>query len=115
MSQGPINFGGVGDIDMYPEETGEQLRRLHDSGAVFGNVRPGAEGAIRAGEQEANTGFDTLSVNFRASYEAGRPQLEQLSANVQPLLEEMGIRGATIVAEYIRHAEDDAARMRSLE
>jgi hypothetical protein len=115
MSPGPINFGGVGDIDMYPDETGAILRQLYDSAASFRDALPAATAAITSGEQEANTGFDTLSVNFRASYGAGELQLEQLSKNVQPLVEHLGIAGAKIVAEYIQHADEDAARMRSLE
>ncbi|MEV8378402.1 hypothetical protein AB0P21_37030 [Kribbella sp. NPDC056861] len=115
MSQGPINFGGIGDIDMYTEETSALLRRLYESGKPFGDALPGATGTIEAGEREADTGFDTLSTNFRASYNASDEQLKQLSKNVKPLLEHMGTQGAKIVAEYIQHAADDAARMRSLE
>ncbi|TWD81327.1 hypothetical protein FB561_2439 [Kribbella amoyensis] len=115
MSQGPINFGGVGDIDMHPEQTGALTRRLHDAGAVFGREVPAAEGSINAGEQEADTGFDTLSKNFRAAYNASEPQLDQLNRTVQRLLEDLGNGGTRIVAEYVQQAEQDAARMRSLE
>ena len=115
MSNGPINFGGVGDIDMYPDETDALMRQVCDAGALFGQTKSAATAAIEQGEQEANTGYDTLSVNFRASYGAGEVQLKQLSENVQPLMEHMGSSGAKIVQEYIKHADEDAARMRSLE
>lgn len=115
MSQGPINIGGVGDIEIYPEQTEALMRRLHATGATFGRQVPPAEVAIEVGEQEANTGFDKLSSDFRAAYNASEPQLKQLNRAVRPLLQEMADRGSEIVAQYVQQAEQDAARMRSLE
>jgi hypothetical protein len=115
MNHGPINFGGVGDIDMFPDETGAQMRRLFDAGKIFGDALPAANAAIDKGEQEANTGFDTLSVDFRASYKAYETELDKLSPGIQPMVENLGSSGTRIVGEYLQHADEDAARMRSLE
>jgi hypothetical protein len=115
MSQGPINIGGVGDIEIHPEETEALMRRLHDAGAIFGRLVPPAEAVIASGEQEANTGFDTLSTAFRNAYNASDDQLKQLFGSVQPLFEDLGNRGSEIVVGYVQQAERDAARMRSLE
>jgi hypothetical protein len=115
MSQGPINFGDVGDIDMWPDETGALMRRFQAAGRAFADQLPAAQRAIDDGEKEANTGFDTLSKNFRASYNAGELDLETLSKNVQPLLDRMGALGLASVGKYVEQAARDAARMKALD
>jgi len=115
MSQGPINLGGAGDIDIYPEETRALMRRLQQSGVAFGDKWSTLAQSIGAGEQEANTGFDTLSVRFRAQYNPAKPDLEKLSTNVRPNLIRLGAGGNKIIEKYVAAAARDVTRMRSLE
>ncbi|MFF1817241.1 hypothetical protein ACFVWG_08085 [Kribbella sp. NPDC058245] len=112
MSHGPINFGGIGDIDMYPDQTGALMRRLEAAGVAFGSQLPTLLQTINRGEQEANTGFDTLSKNFRLNYNASANQLKTLTGNVQPMLVRIATEGIRVVAEYVQHAENEAATMR---
>ncbi len=114
MSQGPINFGGVGDIDMYPEETRAAMRRLQQAGTDFGSRWSLLSAAIRVGELGSTTGFDTLSTRFRETYNPAKPPIQQASDAASGNVGGMGSQGSDMVGKYVEAAERDVARMRSV-
>ena len=114
MSQGPINFGGVGDIDMYPDETREAMRRLQQAGTDFGLRWSLLSAAIRVGELGSSTGFDTLSTRFRETYNPAKPPIQEASDAASTNVGGMGSQGGDIVGKYVESAARDVARMRSL-
>ncbi|MEV6283159.1 hypothetical protein [Kribbella sp. NPDC051770] len=114
MSQGPINFGGVGDIDMYPEQTREAMRRLEKAGTDFGTRWSLLSAAIRVGELGSTTGFDTLSVRFRETYNPAKPPIQEASDAASGNVGGMGRQGGVIVGKYVESAQRDVARMRSV-
>jgi hypothetical protein len=111
----PINFGGAGDIDMFPAETHALLREIFDAGAIFADRWGRLASAIAADENEVGTGFDDLSTTFRTQYNALKPDLETLSNNVQPSFERMGTNGNDIVVRYLEMTQQQVDQMRSLE
>jgi hypothetical protein len=114
MSQGPINFGGVGDIDMFPEETRAAMRRLQQAGTDFGSRWSILSAAILTGEQESTTGFDSLSKRFRETYNPAKPPIQEASDAAGANVGGIGTNGTVIVGKYLESAERDAARMRAV-
>ncbi|GAB3813043.1 hypothetical protein [Kribbella italica] len=114
MSEGPINFGGAGDIDMLPTEARAAMRRLQQAGTAFGNRWTVLSTAIRTGELEANTGFDTLSKGFRDAYNPAKEPIQQASDATGGAVGGLGAQGNQIVGQYVQSAQRDAARMRAV-
>lgn len=114
MSQGPINFGGVGDIDMYPEETRAVMQRLQQAGTDFGSRWSLLSAAIRVGELGSTTGFDTLSTRFRETYNPAKPPIQEASDATANNVGGLGTQGSGIVGKYVEAAARDVARMRSV-
>jgi F0F1-type ATP synthase membrane subunit b/b' len=115
MSQGPINFGNIGDVDMYPEQTGALMRGLSDAAEPFEGARAKNNPIIAAGEEAARTDYSELAKTFRANYNASVDQINELSAMVAKIFEAAGANGTQIVSEYVAHSEREVQRMRRLE
>ncbi|WBQ08438.1 hypothetical protein [Kribbella sp. CA-293567] len=115
MSQGPINFGNVGDVDMFPEQTGGLMRRLTAAPEPFSEGLARNNPIIAAGEEEARTDYSELAKTFRANYNASVDQINELSSQVAKIFEGAGANGNQIVSEYVAHSQRDVERLRRLE
>jgi len=112
----PIDFGGTGDIDMYPDATFQAIQRIYQAGSDFGAVWPGLLAAIDADEQIVETGFDELSIAYRTAYNQYKPVVQQQADRVAPDLHEAGTKGNEIVANYLELTNQiQPAYMRALE
>lgn len=114
MSQG-INFGGVGDVDMYPEETNAAVAGIADAGKIIGTAWAAAGPAIAADETKVGTGLDDLSAGFRQRYNAIKPQLEKVAQEAEQNFQAMGANGNKIVLLYMEMTNQQVDRLRRLE
>ncbi|MEV5961953.1 hypothetical protein AB0L70_09335 [Kribbella sp. NPDC051952] len=116
MSPQPVNFGGIGDIDMYPDDTFRASQQIYQAGGLFGSKWPGLLKAIDDDEQVVSTGFDELSVAYRAAYNAYKEVVPKQAAEVAPKLYKTADAGRRGVVEYLQLSEQDQpAYMRALE
>jgi hypothetical protein len=111
----PINFGGVGDIDMFPDETHAAVRKIYEAGRIIGDEWEKRGPEIAVDEGKVNTGFDDLSTGFRERYNALKPMLEKVASQAQQDFENMGTAGNDIVVRYLELTQQQVGRMRSLE
>lgn len=112
---GPINFGGVGDIDMFPAETQAAIRRIAQAGNVVADTWAEVAPRIAADEAKVGTGFDDMSAAFREVYNLLKPQLVKLAEKVPENFEQMARTGNDIVDRYLRLTQQQVDRMRSVE
>jgi hypothetical protein len=111
----PINFGGVGDIDMYPAETNNAVIGIAEAGKIIADAWAAAGPALAADEAKVGTGLDDLSAVFRANYNATKPQLEQIATEAPANFEAMGANGNKIVLEYMQLTQQQVERLRRLQ
>lgn len=107
MSPQPVNFGGVGDIDMYPDETFRAAQQIYRSGSVFGNRWPDLLRAIDHDEQIVSVGFDDLSVAYREAYNKYKEVVPKRADEVAPKLYDAGNRGRLGVLKYLQLSEQE--------
>jgi hypothetical protein len=111
----PINFGGVGDVDMYPAETNAVVAGIADAGRIIGTAWAAAAPAIAADEALVGTGLDDLSAGFRQRYNAIKPQLEKVAQEAEQNFQAMGANGNKIVLMYLEMTNQQVDRLRRLE
>jgi hypothetical protein len=111
----PINFGSVGDMDMFPAETAAAVREIYEAGKIIGDEWRKRGPEIAFDEGKVNTGFDELSTIFREQYNARKPMLEKVANQAQDDFEKMGTAGNDIVVRYLELTQQQVDRMRSLE
>ena len=111
----PINFGGVGDVDMYPTETNDSMVGIAGAGKAVGDAWAAAAPALLADEGKVGGGLDDLSTNFRRQYEVLKPQLEQAVSEAPENFRNMGVGGNRIVLEYMELTRQQVDRLRRLE
>lgn len=111
----PINFGGVGDIDMYPAETNDAVCGIADAGKIIGDAWAAAGPALATDEGKVGGGVDDLSAAFRANYNAMKPQLEQIATEAPANFEAMGANGNKIVIEYMQLTQQQVDRLRRIQ
>ncbi|MEU4193260.1 hypothetical protein AB0E69_15290 [Kribbella sp. NPDC026611] len=115
MSPQPVNFGGVGDIEMYPDDTFRAAQVIYQAGTIFGNAFPGLLAAIDHDEQVVSTGFDALSIAYRDAYNKYKEVVPKRAAQVAPDLYDAGNRGRLGVTKYLQLSEQEQpAYMNSL-
>jgi hypothetical protein len=115
MSPQPVNVNGVGDIDMYPDDTFRAAQVIYQAGAIFGNVFPGLLAAIDHDEQVVSTGFDALSIAYREAYNQYKEVVPPQAEKVAPKLYDAGNRGRLGVLKYLQLSEQEQpASMNSL-
>lgn len=114
MSPQPINFGGVGDIDMWPAETNEAVLGIAEAGRVVADAWAAAEPAIAADVLEVGTGLDDLSAGFRRRYNEMAPQLAQIAREAPANFEAMGLNGHQIVVQYMQLTDQQIDQLRRL-
>jgi hypothetical protein len=111
----PINFSGVGDIDMFPAETHAAVSEIYRAGRRIGDEWKKRGPELAVDEGKVNTGFDDLSTAFRNQYNALKPMLEKVASQAQQDFENMGTAGNDIVVRYLELTQQQVDRMRSLE
>jgi hypothetical protein len=110
----PINFGGVGDVDMYPAETNDSMIGIAEAGKVVGDAWAAAAPALLADEAKVGGGLDDLSTNFRKQYAVLKPQLEKAVGEAPANFEAMGANGNQIVLQYMELTHQQIDRLRRL-
>lgn len=111
----PINFGGIGDVDMDPGPTNAAVARIADAGQVIGDAWRSAAGELAALEGKVGGGIDDLSTGFRERYKGMKPSLEQVASGAQENFQAMGANGNQIVLEYMKLTQQQVDRLRRLE
>jgi hypothetical protein len=108
----PINFGGVGDIDMWPAETNDAMVGIAEAGRFIAEAWATAGPAIAADALAVGGGLDDLSVNFRKHINEQGPKLEQVAVEAPANFEAMGANGNQIVMQYMQltHQQIDMLR-----
>jgi len=109
----PINIGGFGGIDMWPDRTADAAKIVSGAGQIFGTAWAGLSASILAAEKEVGQGLDEMSMAFSASYNAYAKAVEPAAAAVQGTYEGLGNGGAKAVALYRQADQNASARFRS--
>jgi hypothetical protein len=104
--------GSGGDLDMIPSETNSAAHAIGDAGRIIGDTWKAIGPALAADEAAIGTGLDDLSTAFRETYNARKPQLEQLASGAEGNFTKMGTNANEIVARYVELANEQAARLR---
>ena len=97
---GAVNFGGYGDVDMYPYETMDAARLVFDAGHVFAEAWGRLLGPIEAAEEQLGNG--PLAENYVASYNSVEAVVKSGAASVGPTYEGLGSSGAKAVTTYVQ-------------
>jgi len=112
----PINFDGVGDLDMLPGPAYEAVEAIYQAGKMFGPLWDTLAPSIFADEQVVTTGFDDLSVNFRDQYNPLKEAIGPIADMVERNFATFAQGGNDIIARYLELSDQiQPARMRSLE
>jgi len=109
----PINFGGVGKVEMYPAETNDAMISLQAAGRPIKETWQQVSGAIAADEAKVGTGFDDLSTAFRGQYNVLSESLKKIAAAAGDSFEKMGANGVAIVVHYLELDNQAAALLKS--
>ena len=118
MSESPpesegVNLGGLGDIDMYPEEAYEVARRLHTIGVDFGAVWDALRTEIDAKERLIGKG--PLGEQFRLTYNSFAEAILPSTNQVSGVYQEFGAVASRAVKRYVETENGNAARFQGLE
>lgn len=106
--------GSGGDLDMYPTETNAAAHAIGDAGRIVGDTWKAVGPALADDEAAVGTGLDDLSAAFRDSYNARKPQLEQLASGAEDNFTKMGTNANEIVAKYVELVNEQARRLREV-
>lgn len=101
----PINFGGVGDIDMLPRPTYDGAKLIFEAGLRFAPQWQAALSAIRGEERQLGKG--RLGAAFIANYNGLEEQLTPAVSAVAPTYVLMGQAGV----RSVRRAVESAGRV----
>ncbi|MGW6282659.1 hypothetical protein [Kribbella sp. NPDC055071] len=99
MSPNPINLGGAGSIDMYPDDTYAAAQTVQGAGATFGQVWQSLHAGIQAAEQKL--GHGPMGRNFAAGYNAFAASVVPAVDNAEKLFSGLGQLGAQGVQLYL--------------
>jgi hypothetical protein len=111
----PINFGGIGDLDMIPTAAHEAVKAIYQAGRIFGPVWRSLAPAIATDERAVSSGMDAMSVNFRTEYNAYKDAVGPIADEVQSNFTTLGQGGNGMIARYLELSNQiQPAWMRSL-